>query len=143
VLEVAPDGLDVFVTLGVDDAIVILRRDPANGALTMLPVRPNCGGRTSTPPCHIVSSGGLDDVALTPNGTRLFAIHQDAIIAYDRDPATGALTPVPWPGGCLTSNPVRGCRHEHRIDGSSGVVSPDGRFLYTLGLRRVNAYAVG
>jgi hypothetical protein len=140
-LEVAPDGLDVFVTLGVDDAIVVLRRDSASGALTLLPARATCGGRSSKPPCRAIASG-LNDLALTPDGRRLFAIFDDGIIAYQRDPATGTLTPLPWPDGCLDRDAVRDCRRDARIDGWRGIVSPDGRLLYVLGSESVNAYAV-
>jgi hypothetical protein len=141
-IEVAPDGLDVFVTLGGDDAIVVLRRDRASGALTLLPARATCGGRSSKPPCRAIT-GGLDDVALTPDGRRLFAIFDDGIIAYQRDLASGALTPLPWPEGCLDRYAVRDRRRDARVDGWRGIVRPDGRFLYMLRSESVNAYAVG
>jgi hypothetical protein len=54
----SPDERQLYVTLGVQDAIVTFTRDPASGLLARRPELATCGGRSSRPPCAAVATPG-------------------------------------------------------------------------------------
>jgi sugar lactone lactonase YvrE len=139
-LTLSPDEHQLYVTLGVDDAIVTFTRDPASGLLARRPELATCGGRSSRSPCAAVAEG-LNSLVVSPDGRLAFALLGSAIVGYRRAADTGALTPREWPDGCLREQrSSHGCRRTRVADNESGVMSPDGRFLYVIGLHAVTIY---
>lgn len=82
------------------------------------------------------------DVVVSPDGRNVYvsSLNKDAIVSFDRNPSTGALTQKGTITGCVTSNPgVSGpdqCNlisNAIALDGVTAMaISPDGKSLYTV-----------
>ena len=80
----------------------------------------------------------LADIELSPDGRHLYATAQGefspddtTITTFDRDPATGALSPVAGADGCVASTAIEGCREVAAISDTADLaVSPDGDTVY-------------
>lgn len=112
-VDISSDGRSVYVaekfppmTPGATrPRVTAFARDPGSGALARVSV--------TEPPTHTT----LDDLVVAPNGRQVYAADAitHALLTYDRDPDTGALTlrqSIPDQGGTALS------------------VTGDGRFLY-------------
>ena len=104
---VSPDGENVYVTSL--DAIAVFDRDTSTGALTQQ------SGGAGYVSCGDVGCEPLS-VVVSPDGKSVYATsfgnlpgHVSAILIFDRDPSTGALTLKPGTAGCVSD------------DGSGGV----------------------
>ncbi len=90
-LAFSPDEDFLYVVAWRDDAITVLSRDTADGALGFVQSRVNgqsYGG---------VTVQGMDEaakVAVTPDGQHVYALGRasNAVVAFTRDPADGSLT---------------------------------------------------
>lgn len=134
---VSPDGTSVYVVGGLG-TIVRFTRNRTTGKLTPA----GCiGDRGNNPQgCARTAKGmdGANGVVVSPDGRSVYvaAYNDDALVRFDRNRITGALTPR----GCIAergSNPA-GCART--IAGGllepyigSVTVSPDGRFVYAAG----------
>lgn len=79
----------------------------------------------------------VDALAISPDGRYLYAVSsglapgEDSIVALRRDPASGALRPLPGTRGCVQSLPGRGCPAVAGLEGASAIaISANGRFVY-------------
>jgi 6-phosphogluconolactonase (cycloisomerase 2 family) len=124
-IRASPDGRHVYVSAVASGAIGIFDRDSGDG--TLLLVGRGLLGSAS----GIVSSSALGDIALSPDGTRLFASSRSSLLGlgpqgfvtvFVRDPISGRLDDV--------------IRHADDRDGFTGMdglgplaVTPDGRHL--------------
>lgn len=119
-LLVSPDGNQVYVAGDQDDAIAILRRDPATGLLTFVRKISSANG--------VPRLDGVNSLATNPEGTDLFASSAfgDAVVVFARDRANGELTYVEFQG--------EGTAGVDGLDSARAVVvSPDGRHVYATG----------
>lgn len=133
---VSPDGLNVY-TVGVNgDAIGVFARDPLTGQLTQLPapfgcIAENGDGVTCT---DGIALDGPRSLAITKNGKHVYvaSTDSDAIAVFRRDFATGALTQVAAPGGCIAENGDGiTCTDAVGLDGASSIVVPrNGKHVY-------------
>jgi DNA-binding beta-propeller fold protein YncE len=117
-LAVSPDGLHVYVTGAIDDAVAVFARDAGSGALTFVEaVFDGVGGVDWLDRAHAV--------AVSPDGLHVYvtAWFDDAVVAFTRDAGSGALTFVE-----AKRDGVGG------VDGLNGArsvtVSPDGLHVY-------------
>jgi DNA-binding beta-propeller fold protein YncE len=135
-VTVSPDGRSVYAAALLSDAVTVFDRDPATGALTQKPGRAGCISETGDGGLCQDGAGlnGALAVTVSPDGVSVYtaASNSEAVAAFDRDPATGALTQKAGLSGCISETGAGGCR-----DGSglavaeSVVVSPDGTSVYT------------
>ncbi len=117
-VAVSPDGKHVYVGADPAAAVATFARDPATGALTFVArVKEGEGG--------VSGVRGPYALALSPDGASLYvaSFDDDAVAAFARDPATGALTFL----GRVTDG-------ENGAEGLDGVralaVAPDGAHVY-------------
>ena len=129
-VAVSPDGSSVYVASSTDDAIVRFDRNPATGALSGQGCIADVG---DTAGCGTTQQGlnGASGVAVSPDGSSVYvaSFTEDAIVSFDRNPATGALTPR----GCIAdAGDFAGCgTTQQGLNAAYGVaVSPDGSSVY-------------
>lgn len=138
---VSPDGQNVYVAGNYPSYLTILKRDPATGALAQLQGAVGCieetyfgyddtcaTGRALEYPQHVTVSPKGDNVYVTSDAGA------DAVAAFSRDKATGALTQLAGTAGCVSepdSPNLDGCATGVAMKGSmSTTVSPDGDSVY-------------
>ena len=75
------------------------------------------------------------NLLVSPDGGNVYvsSASNDAIVTFDRNPDTGAVTRVPKPAGCISEGGRGGCRRGHEFSVHDLAISPDGRNVYGLG----------
>jgi DNA-binding beta-propeller fold protein YncE len=135
-IAAAPDGRQVYVTLGVSDVVVRFARNRASGLLAPGVAEPVCGGRSPLQRCSML--GGLEDLILSADGRRAYIVLSGtsgiSVLAHRRDPRSGHLAPAAWPAGCVTLGQSDDCGAAPPVPGTywDAVTSPDGRSVYVL-----------
>jgi 6-phosphogluconolactonase (cycloisomerase 2 family) len=134
-LTVSPDGRQLYVAAWAEDALVILNRDAATGALTFAACWSGYGPRHPASGCgQLNGSDGMSWVTVSPDGRNVYAAARDdnAIHAFARDPATGAVAWLGCVGGLASGigkpaacGPARGLDYPQLV-----TVSPDGANVY-------------
>ncbi|MFN8624278.1 MAG: hypothetical protein U0869_26340 [Chloroflexota bacterium] len=144
-LSIAPDGRTLEVALGVQDRVVTFLIDAQTGALHPVQSTATCPGRSAGNACPLDDGGGLQGTAIAPDGLVDYAILDSTVVAYARSLSDGTLSPSPWPGGCLTVKPGdSGCPGGlPGVGAMEGLISPDGRQLYLLGLSDLSVLLLG
>jgi len=160
-LSLTADGRNAYVAAGfrldanelfasAPRALTSFRLDPSSGVLRQLagaagcvsPARRRVAGCARIPDTAGELRGGEDFLqpameapVLSPDGRSLYVFDTTSIIAFSRDPATGALRRLPGRAWCVRGDRgTRACRHVGRlIDEIALHMSPDGRFLTFLG----------
>jgi DNA-binding beta-propeller fold protein YncE len=142
-IAVSPDGTSVYVVGGVAKSriaesfgsIAILARNPATGEVKAAGCLSSDGtdgidgaSGICTPTAGLL---GVDGVAVSPDGRIVFvtANASASVVAFARDPATGALTRL----GCFQSTPRPGsrCGPANVFEGSDELLAgADGSTLY-------------
>jgi len=117
-LAISGDGMHVYVTSEVDDALTVFRRNATTGQLEFVEVHRE----------GVDFFDGLDGasaVAISRDGLRVYVTARldDSLVVFDRDDSTGELTLV---GVIRDGQPTI-----DGLNGASGVaVSDDGQFVY-------------
>ena len=132
-VAVSPDGKSVYVASRGEGAIVRFDRNLTTGALTPQGCvadvgATDCGGSTQN------GLGGAHHVTVSPDNESVYvaAGNDDAIVRFDRDTVTGALTPQ----GCISDTGTSvGCAATAQgLDKAYELaVSSDGKSVYVLG----------
>src|SRR5262245_9510031 len=117
-IRVSGDGRSVYVASILANAVVAFARDAVSGTLTFVDVEQDGIGGTD-------GLFGATDVAVSPDGGHVYAVslYDDALGAFTRDPATGALAPLE-----VHRDGVGGV--DGLDNGESVLVSPDGAYVY-------------
>jgi DNA-binding beta-propeller fold protein YncE len=135
-VAVSADGRSVYAASLFDDAVVRFDRDPATGALT--PQGCVDDDDTGGDDCAQQAPGLSETkaLALSPDGTSLYAVASadSSIVRFNRDPATGAITPQ----DCIEDNDTGNAECGTTVDGLgdpySVAVSPGGNSVYVASL---------
>lgn len=126
--------------LGTSLLAFVLLTGSASG-LTQLPGTAGCVSLHGEGGCAAgrAVSEAEGPLAISPDGRSAYlvadsrpeGIESDAIVVFDRDPTTGALTQKPGREGCLAASGRFGCAPDKKLNGARQVVvSPDGRDVY-------------
>ncbi len=85
----------------------------------------------------------ITDLAVSPSGTLYATLADGEIVVLDLDTATGVLTAVAKPGGCVSSDSTAGCNLVPDEPGHQIVFSSNGDYAYSDGASGVLSYSVG
>ena len=142
-ISVSPDGKSIYAASYFSDAVSIFDRDPATGVLTQKAGAAGCISEDGTSGYPDYTSGACSDgkalegvysIAISPDGKSAYAASWlgDAVVIFDRDPATGALTQKPGTAGCISqTGTVGACATGVALKGAQSVVlSPAGTSVY-------------
>lgn len=125
-----------------------------SGELQPLPQEIGCLSQNGVGECRQAGAGGVAlwnpfGLAVTPNGKTLYGVSSYAVVRYDRDKGTGAVS-EPGEQWCISrpddpAEPLTPeCEHMRMGDpADSPIVSPDGKFLYVLTNNGGRGFGVG
>lgn len=118
---VSPDGLHVYVAAEIGDVIGSFTRNATTGALT--PV--GCVGVNKLSCSAGRGLDGVTSLSLAPDGRTLYAasVSASAVLAFAREPSTGALTQVAGAAGCQSSLVIVDCAALPALKGPTAVVA--------------------
>jgi len=143
---VSPDGKNAYVAGLQSNAVTVFARNKASGVLTQLAGPSGCVADSGDGVTCQDALGlfGPSAVAVSPDNAHVYvASFASGLTVFDRDPATGALTQLPAPHGCISEwgGGASDCTDAYGpVTPTSVLVTPDGKFVYTLGL---NGNAIG
>jgi len=135
-VAVSADGKSVYSASQTSDAVAVFDRDPATGALTQKPGTAGCISETGTAGACADGKAldGATEVVLSADGKSVYSpsLNSDAVVVFDRNPATGALTQKAGTAGCISETGTGGaCADGRALDAArSIVVSADGESAY-------------
>jgi DNA-binding beta-propeller fold protein YncE len=131
-LAVSPDGHNVYAAS--DQGVAVFARNPQTGVLTQLSGKSGCvtegGADGCTPGRALVAASS---VAVSPDGHDVYvaSLTSNAVAAFARDSATGALRQLTGLAACTSQFGGDGCQSGHALNGASSVaVAPDGKAVY-------------
>ncbi len=131
-VAVSPDGRNVYATARDSSTLLSFARNPKTGALRPIPGA-TCMAGVALPACTPVTALiGPDVVAVSPDGRNVYAgaFFGSAVVAFARDPSTGALTQLAGTAGCIAAA-TAGCATGVGLGAIEGLaVSPDGASVY-------------
>jgi len=143
-VAISPDGRNLYVAASRSDSIAVFRRAQASGMLTQPSGTGGCVAAAGASGCgRALGLYGPNSVAISPDGRNVYAtsLVTNAVDAFRRNPATGALIQLGAGAGCLAAA-LPGCAVARALDAPDVVtVSPDGRSVY-VGSFAGNAVAV-
>jgi 6-phosphogluconolactonase (cycloisomerase 2 family) len=129
---------DAYVYAVSFEGIAVFARDRTRGALSQLAGSAGCitDDRENRNLDCAVSRGTFfaegSTVRLSPDGRNAYAANGGGIAIFTRDPATGVLSQLPGPAGCIIRVRSSTCAQARGIDFVEHLaVSPDGRSVYT------------
>jgi DNA-binding beta-propeller fold protein YncE len=121
-VAVSPDGRFAYVAAVTGDALFVMDRNPATGALTFK----SCVSKSGTAPCAPGRAmAGASDVEISPDGSQVVVATRFAGLAvFDRNATTGALTQRQGQQGCVERQfQTEGCLPVNGIDVGEGTLS--------------------
>ena len=134
-ITVSPDGRSVYVA-SVFDGVVLLRRDPASGALAQPAGAAGCVNSSRALGCARGRAlDGARSVVVSADGRSVYATSstsQDAIAVFARNRFDGTLTQLAGALGCLNADGAHGCTPVRAMlyVAEPIAVSPDDRSAY-------------
>jgi DNA-binding beta-propeller fold protein YncE len=133
-LAISEDGLSVYGAAAGSNALVILDRDPATGALSQASDGTGCITQSATTDCtqgRELSGANAVDVSPGDETVYVTSLFSNSVTTFARAPGSGDLTQLDGTAGCLVYLVAIGCRLGQAMEAPEGLgLSPDGRSLY-------------
>jgi DNA-binding beta-propeller fold protein YncE len=137
VVVVSPDGANVYVGAFLGNAVAVLTRDPASGALTQPADTTGCIVNTPADGCATgLALGAPEGMAVSGDGNSVYvaAALSNAVDVFSRG-SSGALTQATDGTGCIVAAALTGCTTGTQVAGANAVrVSPDDSDVYVTSL---------
>jgi DNA-binding beta-propeller fold protein YncE len=142
----APEGLaatatGVYVGSALSNAVAVLARDPATGALAQATDGSGCIVDVPLSGCTTgFEVNGANAVAVSPGGKDVYvtSLFSNSVTSFTRAVPAGGLTQKAGPAGCLVWLRAVGCSFGQALSAPEGLaVAPDGANVY------VAAFATG
>ena len=141
VLALSVDGRNVYALTGGSEgeALLVFRRNVSTGRLTRLATRDGCiatpalGGTGCTAAPSFAGPSSCYSLAPSRDGRNLYLGSCGDLTVFSRNAATGGLTQLPAPGGCIDASgpPGRPCAGDTGTEPQTNIVlSPNGKSLY-------------
>jgi DNA-binding beta-propeller fold protein YncE len=134
-VAVSPDGKSIYVASFDSDAVARFNRNTTTGAISQPAGAAGCVSETGAGPCadgHGLR--GAATVAVSPDGENVYVASLDsyAVVRFDRDTTTGAITQPAGTAGCISDTGAGPCTDGHALGGPRlGVsITADGKNVY-------------
>jgi DNA-binding beta-propeller fold protein YncE len=139
-MAISANGTSLYVASALSNAVAVLVRDPATGALAQAADGTGCIVDATLSGCTTgFELSGANAVALSPNGKNVYAtsLFSNSVTTFGRA-SSGNLTQPTGPAGCLVYLRSVACSFGRAIVAPEGLaVAPDGKNVY------VAAFATG
>jgi hypothetical protein len=132
----SPDGHSLYTSFGFPDQDIAVFDRAADGSIAQKPGTAGCVADTSNAGACVDGNQilGIAGLAVSPDGLSLYGVGVDTgspLVAFSRDPATGAITQKAGTQGCFRAGGGAGCGSSVGTPRPSRVlVSPDDRFVF-------------
>jgi DNA-binding beta-propeller fold protein YncE len=139
-VTVSPDGKSAYVASFSSNAVAVFDRNTTTGALAQKSGTEACISETGTGGTCTDGVGldGASSVTISPDGKSAYvaSAFSDAVVVFDRNTTTGALTQKSGTEACVSETGTAGaCTDGVGLDAAYSVtVSPDGRSAYVASL---------
>jgi DNA-binding beta-propeller fold protein YncE len=127
-LAISADGKNVYVASRLGNAVAVLDRDPATGALTQKAGEAGCISAAGAAGSCLGERLLLEPagVVVSPDGLTVYVSDSlsSAVSVFDRDPASGNLTPEAAGADCVSELGAEvGCQHARALQSPFGVAT--------------------
>ncbi len=133
-LAISADGASVYIAAALSNAVDVLARNPATGALTQATDATGCLTSTPVMGCETARAlRGSDAVAISADDRTVYVTAglSLSIAMFNRASGSGDLTQPVGASGCVMNVLAIGCSPGRKLIDPEGVaVSPDGRNVY-------------
>lgn len=133
-LAISADGSAVYAGAALSNALTVLGRDPATGALTQASGGSGCIVDVALAGCTTgFELRGANAVAVSPKGGDVYvtSLFSNSATSFTSTSSAGVLAQLPGVTACTVWLRAVGCSFGHAMSAPEGlVVSPDGRSLY-------------
>ena len=134
-VAISADGRNVYTVAGLNGSVAVFDRDAATGVLTQKAGAAGCVTAGGAFGCTAaVAFLSPDAVVVSHDGRNVYVADgaTDAVLVFDREAATGALTQKAGLAACVSETGTGGtCRDGVALDGPRALaLSADGRSLY-------------
>ena len=138
-LAISEDGRSVYAAAAGSNALAILSRDAATGALSQADDGTGCITQNETNGCTTGHElAGANAVEVSPDDETVYvtSLFSNSVTTFARTPASGQLAQLEGTAGCLVYLVAIGCRLGQALQAPEGLaLSPDGRSLYATAFR--------
>ena len=123
-VTVSPDGRNVYAVSHGSDAVAVFDRNLSNGTITQKAGTAGCvsdsghGGECANGRALLNPQG----IEVSSDGDHVYvaSAQSDAVVVFDRNPTTGAITQKAGTAGCVRAFAGEGCAVGRGLDGATG-----------------------
>jgi DNA-binding beta-propeller fold protein YncE len=131
-VTVSADGRNVYVASSGSSAVASFERDFETGAIDQLEGPLGCTSQGGLEGCSTGRAlGGAYDVTTSLDGGNAYAVTDNAVVTFLRNPQSGVLGQLQNSRGCTSQGGTEGCATGRALQQASSIaLTPDGRNAY-------------